>query len=45
LQEEDYSHEAETWQVMQQQVYAIADALTTALERQFPAKFPSVHVR
>lgn len=45
LQEEDYGHEAETWQAMQQHVYAIADTLTTALERQFPAKFPSVHVR
>lgn len=45
LQEEDYGHEAETWQVMQQHVYAIADTLTAALEKQFPAKFPSVHVR
>ena len=44
LQEEDYAHEAETWQVMQQHVYAIADALTTALEKQFPAKFPGFHV-
>jgi hypothetical protein len=45
LQEEDYGHEAETWQVMQQHVYAIADTLTAALEKQFPAKFPSVHVQ
>ncbi len=44
LQEGDYGHEAETWQVMQQHVYAIADALTTALEKQFPAKFPGFHV-
>ena len=44
LQEGDYAHEAETWQVMQQHVYAIADALTTALEKQFPAKFPGFHV-
>ena len=44
LQEGDYGHEAETWQVMQQHVYAIADTLTTALEKQFPAKFPSFHV-
>jgi len=45
LHEEDYGHEAETWQVMQQHVYAIADTLTTALEKQFPAKFPSGHVQ
>jgi hypothetical protein len=45
LQEEDYGHEAETWQAMQQHVYAIADTLTTALEKQFPGKFPSVHVQ
>jgi hypothetical protein len=45
LQEEDYAHEAETWQVMQQHGYAIADTLTTALEKQFPSKFPSVHVQ
>lgn len=44
LQEADYAHEAETWQAMQQHVYAIADALTTALEKQFPAKFPGFHV-
>lgn len=44
LHEEDYGHEAETWQVMQQHVYVIADTLTTALEKQFPAKFPSVHI-
>lgn len=45
LHEEDYGHEAETWQVMQQHAYAIADTLTTALEKQFPAKFPSVHIQ
>ncbi|MFY4729614.1 hypothetical protein [Nitrospira sp. BLG_2] len=45
LQAEDYGHEAETWQAMQQHVYAIADTLTTALEKQFPAKFPSVHIQ
>lgn len=45
LHEEDYGHEAETWQVMQQHVYAIADTLTTALEKQFPAKFPSAHIQ
>lgn len=45
LHEEDYGHEAETWQVMQQHAYAIADALTTALEKQFPAKFRNGHVQ
>jgi hemoglobin-like flavoprotein len=44
LQEKDYAHEAETWQAMQQHVYAIADTLVTALEKQFPHKFPSFHV-
>lgn len=39
FQERDYAHEAETWQAMQQHVYVIADALTTALAKQFPAKF------
>lgn len=45
LQEEDYAHEAETWEVMQQHVHAIADMLTAGLEKQFPAKFPSTHVQ
>ena len=45
LQAEDYGHEAEMWAVMQQHGYAIADTLTTALEKQFPSKFPSVHVQ
>ncbi|TKB88882.1 MAG: hypothetical protein E8D40_14980 [Nitrospira sp.] len=44
LQEEDYGHEAETWQEMEQHGHAIADTLTTALERQFPNKF-SGHVQ
>jgi len=39
FQEKDYAHEAETWQVMRQHVYVIADALTTALAKQFPGKF------
>ena len=39
FQEGDYAREAETWQVMRQHVYVIADALTTALATQFPAKF------
>ena len=39
FQEKDYAREAQTWQAMQQHVYVIADALTTALAKQFPAKF------
>ena len=39
FKEKDYEHEAETWQVMRQHVYVIADALTTALVKQFPTKF------
>ena len=39
FQEQDYAHEAETWRVMRQHVYVIADALTTALAKQFPGKF------
>ncbi len=39
LQEHDYSSEAQTWKVMRQHVDVIADTLTTALAKQFPAKF------
>lgn len=39
FQEKDYEREAETWQVMRQHVYVIADALTAALVKQFPTKF------
>ncbi|MGH7205675.1 MAG: hypothetical protein ACREI2_05650 [Nitrospiraceae bacterium] len=39
FQDKDYAHEGETWQVMRQHVYVIADALTTALAKQFPSKF------
>lgn len=39
FQEKDYVGEEETWPVMQHHVYVIADALTTALAKQFPAKF------
>jgi hypothetical protein len=39
FKERDYVHEAETWKVMKQHVYVIADALTTALATQFPTKF------
>ena len=39
LHEQDYRREAQTWRVMRQHVDVIADALTTALVKQFPAKF------
>ena len=39
LQEHDYRREAQTWRVMRQHVDVIADALTTALAKQFPTKF------
>ena len=39
LSERDYVHEGETWEIMKQHVYVIADALTTALATQFPNKF------
>ena len=39
FQKKDYAHEVQTWQVMRQHVYVIADTLTTALAKQFPTKF------
>ena len=39
LQEQDYRREAQTWRVMRQHVDLIANALTTAIAKQFPAKF------
>jgi len=39
FKEKDYVHEVETWKIMKQHVYVIADALTTALATQFPSKF------
>ncbi len=39
FQERDYAGEEEIWPVMQHHVYVIADALTAALAKQFPAKF------
>ena len=39
FKEREYVHEGETWKVMKQHVYVIADALTTALATQFPSKF------
>ena len=35
----DYAQLKETWTVMRQHVYVIADTLTTALAKQFPDKF------
>jgi hypothetical protein len=39
LQEHDYDSEAQTWKVMRKHVDVIADTLTTALAKQFPARF------
>jgi hypothetical protein len=39
FQERDYTGEEATWQVMQHHVYVIADTMTAALAKQFPAKF------
>jgi len=35
----EYAHLEETWTMMREHVYVIADTLTTALARQFPSKF------
>jgi hypothetical protein len=35
----DYAHLDETWKVMREHVYVIADTITTALVKQFPDKF------
>jgi hypothetical protein len=35
----EYAHLEETWTMMRQHVYVIADTLTTALVKQFPDKF------
>jgi hypothetical protein len=39
LRSKDYAGEAQTWEAMKQHMYVIADALTGALAKQFPAKF------
>ncbi len=39
LRSKDYAGEAQTWQHMTQHMYVIADALTGAIAKQFPAKF------
>ena len=36
----EYAKLEETWSMMRQHVYAIADTLVTALAKQFPARFP-----
>lgn len=39
LRDKDYAGEAQTWEQMKSHMYVIADALTGALVKQFPAKF------
>jgi hypothetical protein len=39
LRDKDYAGEAQTWEQMKQHMYVIADALTAAIAKQFPAKF------
>jgi hypothetical protein len=39
LRAKDYAGEAKTWEAMKQHMYVIADALTGAIAKQFPAKF------
>jgi hypothetical protein len=36
----EYAKLEETWSIMRQHVYVIADTLVTALAKQFPARFP-----
>ncbi len=38
-QKKDYAHLEETWKMMREHVYVIADTLTAALAKQFPEKF------
>ncbi len=35
----DYAHLDETWKMMREHVYVIADTLSEALVKQFPGKF------
>lgn len=39
LRDKQYNKEAQTWEGMKNHMYALADALTGALAKQFPAKF------
>ena len=41
FQDKDYQGEDETWTAMEHHVYVIADTLTNAIAKQFPAKFGS----
>jgi hypothetical protein len=38
-QKKDYAHLDETWKMMREHVYVIADTITAALAKQFPEKF------
>jgi hypothetical protein len=38
-QKKDYAYLGETWKMMREHVYLIADILTTALVKQFPSRF------
>jgi len=39
LRDKQYDKEAQTWEGMKMHMYALADALTGAIAKQFPAKF------
>lgn len=39
LRDKHYDQEAATWEAMKNHIYGIADALTGAIAKQFPAKF------
>jgi hypothetical protein len=39
LHDHQYGAEAQTWTAMRQHMYVIADGLSSAIEKQFPAKF------
>lgn len=39
LRNKQYADEAKTWEAMKNHMYVIADAITSALAKQFPAKF------
>ena len=39
LRDKHYEQEAATWEAMKNHIYGIADALTGAIAKQFPAKF------
>jgi hypothetical protein len=39
LQGKQYAEEAQTWDAMKKHMYVIADALASAIVKQFPARF------